>query len=173
MGAQVSVGDHFREERGRVVITATDAIQHALGGAGTADQRGPSLFSSHVIRGLATGEADLDRDGEVSSKDLYDYVREQMQAGGNSQRPQRWVFGGELHLAATLLTPPVLHLIKDADPEIRLVGVRALGCLLESPSDGLALAASQGLEQLCEDSDSRVSSVAAEVLGGIGADGTQ
>jgi ribosomal protein L7/L12 len=170
-GAQVGVAEHFRESRGRVVITATDSFQHALGSQTSLDQRvRPSLFSSHVIQGLKTGEADVDGDGEVSSKDLYDYVLARMQ--GSGLRPQRWEFGCDLHLAAsprasaTTLPKPVIKLMNETDADMRLVAVRELARLLIDPSASVAvaLAARLALEGLQSDDNQKVSTEAVSVL---------
>jgi len=88
-GPTVDVQERFTG-RGRVVITASTAMEYAfevstdtaISGAGT-----PSLFTSAVVRGLRTGEADLDADGRVSVHELYDYVFEQVQQANPGQTP--------------------------------------------------------------------------------------
>ncbi len=50
--------------RGRVVITASDKMEYAY----------ESMFTNAVVRGLETGAADLDGDGQVSVYELYRYV---------------------------------------------------------------------------------------------------
>jgi len=61
--------------RGRVVITASSAMEYAFEAAQlTADSAQPSVFTSAVVQGLRTGEADRDGDGRVSVDELYDFV---------------------------------------------------------------------------------------------------
>ncbi len=77
--------------RGRVVITASGSMEPAH----------ESEFTDAVVRGLETGEADLDDDGYVSAYELYQYVLRQVRHNKLSQTPT--MFGdkmvGELQLA--------------------------------------------------------------------------
>ncbi|NHC47139.1 protein kinase [Motilibacter sp. K478] len=71
--------------RGRVVITASTAMEYAFEEADLSIEAGsPSIFTGALVRGLETGEADIDQDGHVSVDDLYQYtfsaVREQTSA---------------------------------------------------------------------------------------------
>jgi Caspase domain len=95
--------------RGRVVITASTAMEYAfevstdtaISGAGT-----PSLFTSAVVRGLRTGEADLDADGQVSVHELYDYVFEQVQLANSGQTPSMIShIEGDLYIATSPARP--------------------------------------------------------------------
>ena len=59
--------------RGRVVITASSAMEYAFeAGQLAADSAQPSVFTTAVVHGLQTGEADRDGDGRVSVDELYD-----------------------------------------------------------------------------------------------------
>ncbi len=55
--------------RGRAVITASSAMEYAFEGSELADshQVKPSVFTSALVTGLQTGEADRDQDGYVGS----------------------------------------------------------------------------------------------------------
>jgi hypothetical protein len=55
---------------------ASLAIEYAFEDDRLADQHAsrPSVFTSAVVEGLATGDADRDEDGWVSLNELYDYV---------------------------------------------------------------------------------------------------
>jgi len=114
---QIHVAEHFPASRGRVIITASDAIQYALvtspeSGSSVIDlsQAGarpdpqapsssqgvsaqPSLFTRHLIEALTTGAADLNGDGYVASNELFQYVSSKVTAETSSQNPQRWAFG--------------------------------------------------------------------------------
>ncbi len=63
--------------RGRVVITASDKMQYAY----------ESKFTNAVVRGLKTGAADLDGDGQVSVFELYQYVYDQVRQDTPDQTP--------------------------------------------------------------------------------------
>jgi len=55
--------------RGRAVITASSAMEYAFEGTELADSsdQTPSLFTSALVRGLETGDADRDQDGQAVS----------------------------------------------------------------------------------------------------------
>jgi branched-chain amino acid transport system substrate-binding protein len=63
--------------RGRVVITASDKTEVARG----------SEFTNAVVRGLRTGAADLDGDGQISARELYQYVYDQVRQNRPDQTP--------------------------------------------------------------------------------------
>ncbi len=66
----------------------------------SASQSRPSLFTSAVVRGLETGEADRDADGWVSLDELYDYVYDAVRAENPHQTPSRDVeMHGDVYLA--------------------------------------------------------------------------
>jgi hypothetical protein len=88
--------------RGRAVITASSAIEYAFEDNELADghNQRPSVFTSAVVEGLATGDADHDEDGWVSLNELYDYVFDRVRAQNPHQTPGRDVeMQGELYLA--------------------------------------------------------------------------
>lgn len=69
--------DGMSRSRGYVVITATTATQPAFERPDdTTEHLTPSgLFTRAIVRGLATGDADLDGDGYIDTHELYKYVR--------------------------------------------------------------------------------------------------
>jgi maltokinase len=69
---------------GRGVISASSAMEYAFEGES-------SLFTSMLVEGLRTGEADLDEDGQVSIEDLYHYVDRRVREHNPNQRPELWV----------------------------------------------------------------------------------
>ncbi|WP_328330689.1 caspase family protein [Kribbella sp. NBC_00382] len=103
----VNVSDSFPENRvgggrGRAVITASSSIEYAFEGDQLADDNThrPSVFTTALVEGLATGDADRDEDGWVSLNELYDYVFERVRAQTPHQTPSRDVeMQGELYLA--------------------------------------------------------------------------
>jgi hypothetical protein len=174
----VRVDDCFRESTGRVVITASDAFQYAQAGEAIDGEVRPSLFSSHIIHGLRTGEADGDGDGNVSSKDLYEYVLARMHGETPHQRPKRWEFGlqGDLVIAANplarrrklaqevidLLPKDVIELIGNPAVRARCLAAQDLRRLaVDSPlPPQAAWAIHQALEHLQEDDNREVSEAA-------------
>ena len=88
--------------RGRAVITASNAMEYAFEGDRLADDQhqGPSVFTSALVEGLATGDADRDEDGLVSLNELYDYVFDKVREQNPHQTPSRQIeLEGELYLA--------------------------------------------------------------------------
>jgi hypothetical protein len=88
--------------RGRAVITASNAMEYAFEGDRLADDQHqrPSVFTSALVEGLATGDADRDEDGWVSLNELYDYVFDKVREQNPHQTPSRqFDLEGELYLA--------------------------------------------------------------------------
>ena len=85
------------------MITASSAMEYAFEGDELADTReqAPSVFTSALVEGLETGEADRDQDGLVALDELYDYVYDKVRAVTPNQTPGKWTFGvqGELVIA--------------------------------------------------------------------------
>src|SRR5215813_13065319 len=50
---------------GRIVMTATDAVQFAWEGSATLEETDQSLFTHFLVEGLDTGHADEDADGNI------------------------------------------------------------------------------------------------------------
>jgi hypothetical protein len=80
--------------RGRVVITSSNAIEYAFEGSSgphpTGDGPQASVFTSVLVDGLVTGDADLNRDGLVDVHELYSYVYDGVRRLSTSQTPQRF-----------------------------------------------------------------------------------
>jgi uncharacterized caspase-like protein len=61
-GKRVGACEHF-EGQGRIVLTASDALQYSFEGDQLEGEGVRSVFTRVLVQGLETGEADLDRDG--------------------------------------------------------------------------------------------------------------
>ncbi|MCX4826864.1 caspase family protein [Streptomyces sp. NBC_01142] len=99
-GAKSDASVNLRERfhgTGTAVITATNALQYAWEGDHFAEtgQGQLSAFTSAIVSGLRTGDADLDGDGWVSVEDLYLHVNDRLLTDGARQTPHRWLLGGE------------------------------------------------------------------------------
>jgi hypothetical protein len=182
-GQGVGIEGQFAGGRGRAVITASDAMQYAYEGGGLAvtgqhavpGQLGPSVFTSALVRGLRTGEADRDQDGQVALDELYDYIYDKVQAVTPSQTPCKWTYGirGELVIARRsrpVTTPSPLpddvrSAVESRLASVRVGAVQELEILLHGRHQGLALAARLTLEQLTDDDSRTVSAAAAAALG--------
>ncbi len=71
--------------RGTYIMTASTDIQVAK--EKETDRHG--LFTKHLIQGIRSGEADLDRDGRIGMDELYRYVHDRVLAEG-AQQPMHW-----------------------------------------------------------------------------------
>lgn len=175
-GGDVHVGEQFAPSslgggRGRVVITASAAMEYAFEGGELTAGGGPapSLFTSALVNGIRTGAADRDHDGKVSLDELYDHVHDEVQAHTPHQTPSRWEFGvqGELviarnpHRVVPVALPP--HLVVQAQHtsgDERLNAVETLGSLARATDLGMAASAALLLRALADDDSRRVSEAA-------------
>ncbi|MFD5097150.1 caspase family protein [Amycolatopsis thailandensis] len=87
--------------RGRAVITASNSIEYAFEGDHLADDHArPSVFTSALVEGLRTGDADRDEDGWIALSELYDYLFDSVRERNPNQTPSRDIeMQGELYLA--------------------------------------------------------------------------
>src|SRR6266700_1222876 len=158
-GAEMAIEAQFGG-RGRAVITASSAMEYAFEGGELADtsELAPSVFTSALVEGLETGDADRDQDGMVALDELYDYVYEKVRAVTPNQTPDKWTFGvqGELVIARRsrpVTTPAPLprelqEAIDSPFAAVRAAAVQELARLLAGRHAGLALAARLALERL-------------------------
>jgi hypothetical protein len=175
-GAGMAIEEQFGG-RGRAVITASSAMEYAFEGDELADTRelAPSVFTSALVEGLETGEADRDQDGMVALDELYDYIHDKVQAATPNQTPGKWTFGvqGDLYIARRArpvttpapLPPELQQIIDHPLARARAGAVQELARLLESRHAGLALAGRLALERLTEDDSRSVSAAATAALG--------
>jgi hypothetical protein len=164
--------------RGRAVITASNAMEYAFEAGELTETRpiGPSVFTSALVEGLETGEADQDQDGQVGLDELYDYVYDKVRETTPNQTPGKWTFGieGELYIARRsrpVTTPVPLPPELEQAIESPLAGVRAgavqeLAAVLRGSHAGHALAARVALERLADDDSRAVVAAATAALGG-------
>ena len=166
-----------RGGRGRVVITASNTMDYAFEGDELADARdpGPSVFTSALVEGLKTGDADRDLDGTVTLDELYDYIYEKVRATTPRQVPAMWKIGVEGQLviarrarppATPAPLPPELQTAIDSPlAVVRAAAVQDLARLLQGTHAGLALAAQLALRRLTEDDSRSVAARADAALG--------
>lgn len=81
--------------RGKVVITSSDSTQFSLETKKENEDLATGVFTSTVIEGLETGNADLDRDGQVSIFELYKYTYLKIKENEQRQIPKFSAFNVE------------------------------------------------------------------------------
>lgn len=161
--------------RGRAVITASNAMEYAFEGDRLAeDQRGrPSVFTSALVEGLATGDADRDEDGLISLDELYDYVFDKVQEQNPHQTPSRhFELEGELYLARSRrrrvrpapIPPDLLAAITDQNMYTRRGAVIELQSRLTSKELRVAAGAFEALAELAHNDIPYVADPAAAAL---------
>ena len=169
-GGPVNVVDSFPAGRlgggrGRAVISASSAMEYAFEGTTlTADhQPQPSVFTSALVEGLRSGEADRDEDGLVALGELYDYVFDRVREQNPRQTPGRDVeMSGEVYLARSrrrrIRPVPISEALKTAlgnpDPTYRRGAVLELRDRLAHEDLGVALGALEALREVAR-SDTR------------------
>jgi hypothetical protein len=176
----IDVGDRFRpveldDSRGRVVITASTAMEYAFEGGLLSDgAAAPSVFTEALVEGIRSGAADRDQDGYVALDELYEYVYDRVRDTSPRQTPCKWEFGirGELYVARnpfrrtreTSLPQELLDLLDHPTPGARQAAVQELGALAAGSNLDRAAAARSALGRMVEDDSRRVAAAAGEVL---------
>jgi len=149
-------------------------MEYAFEGEELSGEGKPSVFTTAVVRGLESGEADRDQDRLISVDDLYDYVCEHVREVTPHQRPNMLShLEGALYIARSSyvvpVTPAPLPAPLVAAIDNPLAGVRGgavgeLTALLEHGEPGTAAAARAALTTLTGDDSRRVGAAAAEAL---------
>jgi hypothetical protein len=174
-GESVAIKEEF-DGQGRIVLTASRAMEYAFEGDTLEGEARPSIFTSAIVEGLESGHADRDRDSRVSVDELYDYVYDRVREATPNQTPSKWTFDvqGDLYIARSptpaVVEPSELPLELRAAMESPFANVRAgaveeLAHLLAGTHAGFAEAARIALEALAEDDSKRVSEAAERALG--------
>ena len=176
------VRDAFAEQqdlgggRGRVVVTASSAMQYAFEGDELAPDAdvGTSVFTKTLVDGLTTGDADRDGDGWVGLTELFTYVSEQVRQTIPQQTPQMWTFGaqGDMHIARSrfrritpaALPPAVAEAIASPLSMVRYGAADELRDRLHGEDVRQALAAWHALSAMVEDDSRKVAESAEAAL---------
>jgi hypothetical protein len=92
LGDSVGTEDAFTGSGyGRVILTASDALELSWEGDEWLGEGRPSVFTNFLVEGLRTGAADLDGDGKIVLDELYKYVYERVMTSGYAkQTPHKW-----------------------------------------------------------------------------------
>lgn len=161
--------------KGRVVLTASDAMEYSFEGDSVSGEGTPSVFTHAIVEGLETGAADRNRDRLISVDELYSYVYDRVAELNPKMTPGKTIDQGQgdLVIAKSPNTPVEPAELSSAlrtamssdDPFARIGAVRGLGELLDSSDPALVLAAEQALQQMTDDDSRRVSEAARASLG--------
>jgi photosystem II stability/assembly factor-like uncharacterized protein len=168
---RVGAGEQL-EGQGRVVLTASDALQYSFEGEHIEGEGVRSIFTRTLVQGLESGEADLDRDGFFSLDEVYEYVYNRVSDLQPEQKPTkmgivegRIFIGANPRPRAAKLPQELLESLESSLVSVRMDAVQQVGMLLDSSRKGLALAAQAALESLAVVDDSqKVRTAAAKCL---------
>lgn len=179
----VNVMDSFPSSRlgggrGRAVISASSAIEYAFEGTTLAanDQAQPSVFTSAVVDGLRTGEADRDEDGLVSLDELYNYVFDRVRAENPKQTPGRDVeMAGDLFIARSQrrrlrpqpIPDAVAAALRESNPTFRRGAVSELRDRLWHEDPATALGALEALREVARTDTKAVADDAAAAIASV------
>ncbi len=170
-----NVLDSFRGGRGRAVITASNSIEYAFEGATLASDEPaqPSVFTSALVEGLRTGEADRDEDGWIALGELYEYLFDRVRERNPKQTPSRDIeMQGELYLAKSRrrrikpspVPPDLAGAIAAENPFTRLGAVAELRRRLASDNLPVAVGAFEALRSMAATDLEHVAAAAADAL---------
>jgi hypothetical protein len=162
--------------KGTVVITASSAIEYAFEEDRLAEvgARSPSVFTSALVHGLATGDADTGGDGLVDVDELYEYVHARVRSTTHHQTPHKWadvqgkiVIGWAppaMRLQSAILPADLAARVRDPLPGVRLAAVADLRRILLDQDLERAVGALDLVRQLTGDDSKEVSGAATATL---------
>ncbi len=175
--ADKAIGTRERfEGSGRVVLTASDAMQYAFEGSHIEGKAEPSVFTNIIVHGLKTGEADMDGDGIITLDELYDYVHGRVIDRMPGQNPQKWDLGVQGKIVIAKNPNPVVKPVELPSDLLQSVNdpgrpkweregaVRELSRLLNGADKGIVISARDALIRLKEDDSRLISTEATKVL---------
>jgi len=123
---------------GRVIITASNALQYSFEGSTPSGDARQSVFTKHLVAGLETGAADLDGDGRIAVDELYRYVHDQVVQENPQQRPSISIETQGMVVVASsragirpaVLPEELLSALANALPRVRLGATADLADIL-------------------------------------------
>ncbi|NIW43391.1 MAG: SUMF1/EgtB/PvdO family nonheme iron enzyme, partial [Gammaproteobacteria bacterium] len=156
VGASVGTASTFEGTGfGRVVLTASDATQYAWEGNQIIGDAENSLFTHFIVKGIQSGEADANQDGEITVDELYDYAYSCILKETPNQTPGKWSFKeqGDLIISHSPVQHPAeeetqedIELGEDEDEQLDQLYTDGLSAMLSEEWD----AACQKFEEILE-----------------------
>ena len=170
----LALRDRF-EGRGRVVLTGSRGTEYSFEHDDVVGDSVSSVFTSALVEGLRSGEADRDGDGLITISELYDYAYEAVRTKEARQTPTLWTYGaeGDLLVAHSPRGPIVkpaplpedlVALLESARPRVRQGAVAELTELVHGSDAGRALTARETLERVAAEDVPSVAAAARAAL---------
>lgn len=156
---------------GRIIITASEAMQYAFDGQRVEGQTQNSAFTHRLIEGLRTGKADSDNDGLIDIDELYQYaykhVTPQQTPNKSSTAQEGRMFVG-LNPNPVIRSAPlperILQAMQSEDKIQKLGAVTELSRFLKSADPPVVMSAENALRKMVNDDSRSVADFAQDVL---------
>jgi hypothetical protein len=156
---------------GRIIITASEAMQYAFDGKRVEGQTQNSAFTSYLIEGLRTGKADTDNDGLIDINELYQFAYKQVMPrqtpnmSSTSQEGRMFIgLNPSPVIRSAQLPEQILRAMQSEDKFQRQGVIRELSYLLKSPDPSVVLSAETALRKMVNDDSKSVADFAQDVL---------
>jgi DNA-binding beta-propeller fold protein YncE len=167
--------------RGRVVLTGSRGTEYSFEHDDVVGDSVSSVFTSALVEGLRSGDADRDGDGLVTVGELYDYAYEAVRTKEGRQTPTLWTYGAEGDLLVAhsprgpIVKPAPLPedlaaLLESARPRVREGAVAELAELVQGSDAGRALTARDTLERVAAEDVPSVAAAARAALEAVPAE---
>lgn len=156
---------------GRIIITASEAMQYAFDGKRVEGQTQNSAFTNYLVEGLRTGKADSDNDGLIDINELYQFayknVMPQQTPNMSSTSQEGRMFVGlnpNPVIRPAQLPEQILRAMQSEDKFQRQGAIRELSYLLKSPDPAVVHSAETALRKMVHDDSRSVADFAQDVL---------
>jgi uncharacterized caspase-like protein len=156
---------------GRIIITASEAMQYAFDGKHVEGMTQNSAFTRHLIEGLETGRADTDNNGLIDIDELYQYAYKHVTP---QQTPNITSTAQEGRMYIGLNPNPAVQMAELSDQlqqamlsETRLHrqgAVSELTRMLRSPDPSVMMAAEIALRKMVNDDSKSVADAARDAI---------
>ncbi|MFB2918652.1 caspase family protein [Aerosakkonema funiforme] len=119
---------------GRAILTSSSSTQYSF------EQQGSdlSMYTHHLIKGMETGLADIDKDGVITVDELHEYARKKLQESLSAMKPEIYAVkeGFKINLTKVAIGDPKDIYLKEVERfalkgNISRVGRRTLDSLRE------------------------------------------
>lgn len=156
---------------GKVIITASEAMQYAFDGQRVEGQTQNSLFTRYLIEGLKTGSADADNDGLVDIDELYQYAYKKVtpqqtpNISSTSQEGRMYIgLNPNPSIQMAKLDESLQRAMVSSERVTRVGAVTELEQMLKSHDPSVVLAAEVALQKMTTDDSRIVADRAQQVL---------
>lgn len=170
-----NAADEADEDEGIAIYTASAGNQVAQEKAANIGGAHQSVFTRHLIAGIATGAADRKQTGWITLEDLFSHIRRELKREGAGQTPQRLLarLPGTVRVAKNpaaqvSLPDDVEAALAGVDAKARLVAVDELLVLARGEAVLLADKARTRLQQLTLHDSAALASAAERALKQLG-----